>query len=196
MSSASPSHVLVGHSYAMDGHLPSKGETILVRLSQNLFGPGSTNIIGSVPSRSTRHNYHNAVVLDINLNVFESLVSFTVCPMPAYSSTDPESGLSSTRWLLNQAYDYQQQHIPVPYEGASALTQPNPPFPTPARFGDPIFIGGWKDRRPSWIQAVPQVTDLKYTTRVRILFYSGQIFCINMFGTVQMLRASSQAEHG
>ncbi|KAF5386637.1 hypothetical protein D9615_001520 [Tricholomella constricta] len=164
-AAASPSHVVVSHSYAMDKHLPSKGEIILVRLSQDLFGPGSTGIVGSVPSRSTRRNYHHAIVLNIRLHPYESLISSTVCPMPAYSSTDPESGLSSTRWLLNQPDDYQQLHIPVPYEEASTLTQSNPPFSTPAQFGDPLLIGGWKDRRPSWIQAVPQVAKMKYTTR-------------------------------
>jgi hypothetical protein len=167
MSSASPSHILVSHKYATDGYLPSVGEIIVVRLSQDLFGPGSEiESSRNLPSRATRHNYHHAVVLGVSLKV--SLVLFTVLPMPAYSLTDPVSGLSSTSWLLNQADDFQQQHIPVPYEEDPTLTQSHPPFPTPARSGDPLQIGGWKNSRPSWVQAVPQVTNLKYTTTVHI----------------------------
>jgi len=60
-------------------------------------------------------NYHYAVVLDISLRVFGDTFLFTVCPMPAYSYTDPVSGLSSTKWLLDQADDFQQRHIPVSY---------------------------------------------------------------------------------
>jgi hypothetical protein len=186
MSSASPSRVLVTYTYARDRHLPSLGEIILLRLSQNLFGPGS--IIGSghnLPSRSNQYNYHPAVVMDIAVHVYENIVGFAVCPMPAYSLTDPGSGLSSTDWLLSQADDFQQRHIPVPYE-ASTLTQPR--FPTPAQFGEPLYIGGWEDRIPRWVQAVPQVAE-GYTTTVRVLFHSGQIWHAHIFSTVPMLPA-------
>jgi hypothetical protein len=70
MSSASPSHVLVSHKYATDGYLSSVGEIIVVRLSRDLFRPGS--IIESsrnLPSRATRYNYHHAVVLGLSLGV-------------------------------------------------------------------------------------------------------------------------------
>ena len=172
MSSASPSHVLVSHQYATDGHLPSCGEIIVVCLSEDLFGPGSEiQSSRNLPSRATRHNYHHAVVLCIGLSL--DLVSFTVLPISAYSFADPVSGLSSTSWLLRQADDFQQLHIPVPYEEDPTLTQPHPPFPIPVRFGDPLEIGGWKSRRPSWVHAVPQVTRLKRTTTARILFCLG-----------------------
>jgi hypothetical protein len=112
------SHVLVNHQYATDRHLPSLGEIIVVRLSEDLLdlAPSSRNL----PSRATQHYYHHAVVLRIGLSL--DLVSFTVLPIPAYSFTDPVSGLSSTSWLLNQADDFQQQHIPVPYEEDSHTT--------------------------------------------------------------------------
>ena len=80
MLSTSPSRILVGHTYATDNHIPSQGEVIVVRLSQPLFGPGST--LGSgrdLPSR----NYHHAVVIDLNLHVFDSIITLTVLPMPA-----------------------------------------------------------------------------------------------------------------
>jgi hypothetical protein len=169
MSSVSPPRVLVSHIYSRDRHVPSLGEIIILRLSEPLFGPGS--IIQSsrnLPSRANQHNYHHAVVVGINMG--RNTIGFTVCPMPAYSSTDPATGRSSTAWLLDQPDDLQQRHIPVPYDESSTPTQPR--FPTPARFGEPLFIGGWKDRRPSWVQALPQVAE-KYTTTVRILFYSG-----------------------
>jgi hypothetical protein len=196
MSSVS-SRTLVSHIYPIDRHVPSLGEIILLRLSEPLFGPGS--IIQSsrnLPSRANQHNYHHAVVVGINLgiNVGLNTIGFTVCPMPAYSFTDPVSGLSSTDWLLNQADDFQQWHIPVPYEEASTLSQPR--FPTPRRFGEPLFIGGWKDRRPIWVQAIPQVAE-KYTTTVaHLILLGGQICHAHIFSTVQMLPASSYAEHG
>ena len=169
MSSASPapSRTLVNHKYGTDGHLPSEGEIIVVRLAQDLFGPGSILPNSrTLPSRVTRHNYHHAVVLGVNVSVFPvPVIHFTVFPMPAYSFTDPVSSLSSTNWLLTQPDDVQQLHIPVPYEESE--TSLHPPFPTPSQFGDPLEIGGWKNSGPSWVQAVPQVTNLKYTTTAR-----------------------------
>jgi hypothetical protein len=191
MSSASPSRVLVSLTYATDRSLPDVGEIIVVCLSENHFGPGSIIESGrTVSSGSTRHNYHRAVVLGFSV---DSDVHFTVLPMPTYSSTDPTSDLSSTRWLLGQPKDYQQRHIPVPYEEGPTLM---PEFPTPARFGDPLFIGGWKDMRPSWVLAVPQVADLKHTTIVHILFYAGQMCHAHMVGTVQTLPTTTYAERG
>jgi hypothetical protein len=197
MSSTSPSRILVGHAYATDNYLPGEGEVIVVRLSQALFGPGST--LGSardLPSHANRHSYHHAVVIDLTLNVFESTITLTVLPMPAYSAIDPISGLSSTSWLLSQPADYQKLHIPVPYEQIPPITPPHPPFPTPAQFGDPIEVGGWKDRKPSWIQVVPMLTKLKYTTRVRIELSSRQVLLTNIFNIVQVLRTTSETEQG
>ena len=175
MSSASPSHILVSHKYGADNHLPDEGEIIVIRLSEDLFGPGSIiESSSNLPSDANRHNYHHAVVLKVGLMVVpEVLVFFTVLPMPAYSFPDPVSGLSSTSWLLDQADDFQQLHIPVPYEQAPTHMQAHPPFPTPAEFGDPLQMGGWKHGKPCWVQAVPQVASLKYTTTVGIFLLLG-----------------------
>ena len=94
----------------------------------------------NLPSRATRHNYRHAVVSGLSLKA--SIILLTVFPMRAYSFIDPVLDLSSTSWLLNQPGDYQQRHIPVPYEEDHILTQSHPPFPTPARFSDPLQIGG------------------------------------------------------
>jgi hypothetical protein len=171
MSSASPSHILVSHKYGIDEHLPEHGEIIVIRLSEDLFGPGSViESTSNLPSHATRKNYHHAVILRAGLQVGPgALVHFTVLPMPAYSFPDPVSGLSSTSWLLDQANDFQQRHIPVPHEEAPILMQqPYPTFPTPAKFGDPLQIGGWKHDKPIWVQTVPQVASFKYTTTVNI----------------------------
>jgi len=104
----------------------------------------------------------------------EYTITFTILPMPAYSSTDPVSGLSSTRWLLSQPEDFQRLHIPVPYEEDPTRAHPHPPFPTPPGFCGYLEIGGWKDYRPSWVQAVPQVVELELTTTVHI-FSAGQM---------------------
>ena len=166
MSSASPPFALVSYKYA-EGYLSRVGEIIAVRFSQDLFGPGSEIESRNLPSDATRYNYHLAVVLQI-VEDYHS-ISFTILPMPAYFSTDPVSGLSSTNWLLAQSDDFQQLHIPVPYEEDPTLSQPHPPFPTPVGFGAPLQTGGWKHYRPSWVQAVPQVVELKETTTVHIL---------------------------
>lgn len=164
------------HQYATDRFLPREGEIIIVRLAQDLFGPGSSRYLNSpnIPSGANRRNYHNAVALSNHLTGPDSegayILQLTVLPMPSYSMPDRPSGLSSTRWLLSQPDDFQQKHIPVPYEEDPALAEPNPPFPTPARFGDSLKIGGWKHTRPSWVQVVPQVATLKGTTTVCISF--------------------------
>jgi hypothetical protein len=193
-SSASPSRFLVNHKYAEDSHLPSEGEIIVLRLSQDLVGPSSIIASHNQPSRVTRRNYHQAVVLGISLDAFRPLLFFTVLPMPSYSAADLTSGLSSTTWLLGQPVDFQRQHIPVRYE-SSSLTQPQLPFSTPARFGDPLEVGGWKNRRPSWVLAVPQVTELTHTSTVRTLSLR-QILPSDVARAVQMLRTPSQTERG
>jgi len=113
MSSTLPSHILVDHVYATDNHLPSEGEVIVVHL-EAVFGPGST--LGSgrdLASHATHHKCHHAVAIGLKLNVFKSVITLTVLPMPAYSAIDPISGLSSMSWLLSQPADYQELHIPV-----------------------------------------------------------------------------------
>jgi len=143
--------------------IPKIGEIIAIRFSQDLFGPGSD--LGThhdLPCRATQYNYHHAVVIRI---VMASHVSFTILPIPAYSSADPGSGLSSTSWLLAQSDDFQRLHIPVPFEDP---TQPYPPFSTPAGFGPPLQISEWKSARFSWVQAVLQVVDLGKNATVRI----------------------------
>ena len=145
-----------------------------------------------LPSRATRHNYHHAVVIDGSLDMCQPILTLTVLPMVAYSAIDPISGLSSTRWLLGQPADYQNMHIPVPYEQIPPVTPPHPPFPTPAQFGDGIELGGWKARRPSWIQAVPMFTQLTPTTKVRP---GGRYWLTNISDIVQVLRTTSNIEH-
>jgi hypothetical protein len=57
VSSTSPPRLLVGHTYAMDNHVPSDGEVIVVCLSQALSGSDSTfGGACDLPSHATRHN--------------------------------------------------------------------------------------------------------------------------------------------
>jgi hypothetical protein len=179
MPSTSRTRILVTRTYSTDEYIPKAGEVIVVRLSQPLFGPGST--LGSgrdLPSHATRYNHHHVVVLlaTITQRVYEEVFELTVYPMPAYSGVDPISGLSSTEWLLSQSAEYQKLHIPVPYEQMAPVTSSHPSFPTPTQFGDPIEVGGWKDRRPSWIQVVPMLTKLSLSTKVCIRFSWRQVF--------------------
>jgi len=158
MSSVSPTRV-VSHQYGEDGFLPSVGEVIFVRLPQELRGPGSE-------LETTAGNDQLAVVLGASYN--PSQVVFNVLPITSYSSTNPVTHLSSTRWLINEPGHFQQLHIPVPHEEDPSCAQPHPPFPTPARFGDPLEFGGWKNSRPSWVLAVPQAAEVKHSMTVRI----------------------------
>ena len=204
MSSAPSPRTIVAHRFNSDHYLPTPGEIIIVRLATDLHGPGSDlSTLRGLPTGANKHNYHHAVVASSTL-AFDYL-EFTVYPCPAYSTEDPISHLSSTNWLLSQPDDFKSMHIPMPYEtlptavtlGDSDVTPvpPSPPlFPTPAAFGDPLEVGGWKDRRPSWVMAVPQVVPLRYTTRVCIL--SRLIFSssINNSIAVQKFRSSCYAE--
>ena len=110
-----PSRVLVGHKYGEDGFLPSVGEVIFVRLSQELRGPGSDS---EIRTAATAGNDQLALVLGASYT--PSHVVFNVLPIPSYSSTDPVTHLSSTSWLINEADHFQQLHIPVPYEEDSS----------------------------------------------------------------------------
>ena len=181
MSSAPSSRSLVAHKYDLDQYLPRPGEIILVRLAMDLHGPGSAlSTLRGLPTGANKHNYHHAAVVSSTLA--SDFLELTVFPVPAYSTEDPDSHLSSASWLLSQPDDFKNMHIPLPYETAlptpvifgdsdvtSPSTPPRPSFPTPVAFGDSLEVGGWKDRRPSWVVAVPQVVPLKFTTQVCIL---------------------------
>jgi hypothetical protein len=159
---------LVKHKFDDDRYLPYIGEIIVVRLSEDLAGPGSAlTSLNDLPSRATRHNFHHAIVLAYNVS--GSGLQFTVFPVPSYSSMDPDSHLTSTDWLLSQPADFQRTHIPLPFEATTPSEQVQPLFPTPVVFGEPLKVGGWKNSRPSWVLVVPKVATLKMTTLVRIL---------------------------
>jgi hypothetical protein len=162
---------LVSHVYEIDGYLPRIGEIIVVRLSQDLTGPCSDlSTLRSLPSNATRRNYHSAVVSSVRTRCDE-IIEFGVFPVSSYSDVD-ESGLTSTSWVLSQTEDIQLVHIPLPHEPEpEPSSQEQPRFPTPAAFGEPLYVGGWKARRPSWVLAIPQVARMKCTTKVRILPY-------------------------
>jgi hypothetical protein len=166
MSSSSRTRTLVSHVFDSDGYLPEAGEIIAVRLSQDLTGPGSDlSTLRNLPSNAPSCNYHRAVVSSAHYD--ETVLEFYVFPIPSYSAVD-QSGLTSTSWLLSQPLNIQLVHLPLPYEPEPS-SQAQPHFPTPAAFGEPLYVGGWKDRRPSWVLAILQVVSLKPTTKVRIL---------------------------
>jgi hypothetical protein len=206
MSSAPSSCTLVAHKYNSDHYLPRLGEIILACLATDLHGPGSDlSILRNLPTGANKHNYHHAVVLRTLAS--DDGLEFTVFPAPAYSTQDCDSHLSSASWLLSQPDDYKNTHIPLPYEtplptavtfGDSDVTRlsppPHPSFPTPVAFGDPLEVGGWKDRRPSWVVAVPQVVPLKFTTQVCILSRLRLFSFANMSTAVQKLRPSCCVE--
>lgn len=157
-------HELVKHKFAVDRYIPYIGEIILVQLSEDLPGPGSIlHSFGDLPSKATGRNYHHAILL--SSRTYFSGLEFVVFPVPAYSATDPISHLTSTNWLLSQPAPYQQAHIPLPFEETTA-EQAQPPSMTPVAFGEPLKVGGWKDRKPSWVLVVPQLVKLKTTTLV------------------------------
>jgi len=156
---------IVKHRFAVDRYIPYNGEIIIVRLSEPLAGPGSTlPPFTDLPSLATRHNYHHAILLSSNIPI--SGLRLIVFPVPSYSSTDPSSRLTSTGWLLNQPTAFQHTHVPLPFEEGSPPEHRQPLFPTPAAFGEPLEVGGWKNRRPSWVLTVPNVVTLKPTTLV------------------------------
>ena len=171
---------LVKHKFAEDRYIPYNGEIILVRLSEDLAGPGSTlPSVADLPSHATRRNFHHAILLSSSIPI--SGLEFIVFPAPAYSAADPISHLTSTDWLLSQPAAFQQTHIPLPFEERTPPEQAQPLFPNPVAFGEPLKFGGWKDRKPSWVQVVPQVVTLKTTTLVRILTNLCQILLIETF---------------
>ncbi|KAF8816063.1 hypothetical protein BYT27DRAFT_7077943 [Phlegmacium glaucopus] len=172
----SSTHSLVAHTHNSDRYIPCIGEIIVVSLAMDLYGPGSDlSTLNGLPTGVNKHNYHHAVVLGILIEV--NLLQFIVFPVPAYSTEDANSHLSSASWLLSQPDDFKSMHIPLPYETSAVAfsdldvthpsNPPHPSFPTPVAFGDPLEVGGWKDRKPSWVLAVPQQVQLSFTTQFK-----------------------------
>jgi hypothetical protein len=168
MASPSQSRTLVSHIFDDDGYLPAPGEIAGVHLSHDLAGPGSVlSSLQNLPSQATSRNYHHAVALNVNYS--ETVLEFNIFPIPSYSGEDEHaSGLMSTTWLLNQPLHIQQLHIPLPHQ-ISTSSQAQPHFPTPAVFGETSHVGGWNNRRPSWVFTVSQVAIMKTSTKVCIL---------------------------
>jgi hypothetical protein len=170
----SSTRVIVNHKFADDHHVPHIGEFLVVRLSEDLVGPGSALAsLSNLPSRATRYNFYHAVLMGFEYS--SSGLQFTVLPTPAYSGVGSLSDPTSSSWLLSQPADFQHLHIPLPFEEAAPSEQAQPRFPTPIAFGQPLKVGGWKDKRPRWVLAVPQVVALKTTTLVCIISNSSQL---------------------
>jgi hypothetical protein len=172
---------LVKHKFAEDCHIPYNGEIIILRLSEDLTGPGSSlHSVTDLSFRAARRNYRYAILLSSPSQAWNLLSS----QVPAYSATDPSpiSHLTSNDWLLSQPAAFQQTHVPLPFEETTPPpAQAQPLFPSPIALGEPLKVGGWKGKRRSWVQVVPQVVRLKTTTLVRILTNLCRILLIDTF---------------
>jgi hypothetical protein len=116
MQSCCP-RLLVAHKYDLDHYLPRPREIILVRLAIDLHGPGSDlGTLRGLPTGANKRNRHHAVVSSTFIS--DSLEFTTVFLIPAYSTEDPDSHLSSTSWLLSQSDDFKNMHILLTYENA------------------------------------------------------------------------------
>jgi len=103
------------HKFAEDRYIPYIGEIIIIRLSEDLTGPGSKlPSVTDLPSRATCRNYHHPILLSSSTSTLG--LEFIVFPVPAYSATDPISHLTSINWLVSQPITFQQIHIPLPFQ--------------------------------------------------------------------------------
>jgi hypothetical protein len=57
--------------YGEDGHLLSKVEIIIVYLSEDLVEPGSYIQGVTVPTHATKHHYHHAALLQLQVFIYK-----------------------------------------------------------------------------------------------------------------------------
>ncbi|KAN0113614.1 hypothetical protein V8E52_007540 [Russula decolorans] len=94
--------------------------------------------------------------------IYELLMVWYSPPLGIDTLLPTMSPKSLSRILVAHTYGtVTDNHIPSQGEVIVARGAASP-FLTPAQFGDPIEVGGWKDCRPSWIIAVPMLTDLTF----------------------------------
>lgn len=160
-----PPPVMISVTIATGASVPVFGEALRLRLPLPLGGPGSL-LNPTAPTGATRYNYHTAFVQSISRT--PTAIVLGVLPAPSFSHPD-DQGLSSATWLLRQTPSFQDRHLPLPYAELET-NQPHPATPTPAAFGEPLDVGGWRDRRPSWIDIDGMKVELRRTTRVWVRF--------------------------
>lgn len=165
-------HLLVPHTYEADGILPRPREAIKIRLPLPLSGPGSAQ--GSSQNSSDyytasttrrRSNYHTAFVMDASLDLRGRVVNLKLWPTPSYSGAIFEGFPSSIAYVASLDQHHQDRHIPVPFVNQAGVPIPE----TPTAFGPPLVIGGYQDRRPSWVLIELQSAALRFTTKVSVV---------------------------
>lgn len=163
--------LLVPHTYNSDPVLPVPREAIIVRLPYPLSGPGSAqgssrNSSDHYTTTSTRHrqNYHTAFVISSMLDMRGEVIYLKLWPTPSYSGAIRDGFPSSIAYVSLLDSYRRDCHIPVPFVNETGLPTPE----TPATFGAPLVIGGYQDRRPSWILLEPQSAVMRFTTKVSV----------------------------
>lgn len=85
---------------------------------------------------------------------------------PSFSHLDGD-GLSSAAWLLLRGPSVQDHHLLLPYIASPGPLQP--PTQMPHVFGVPLYFGGWKNSRSSWLDIDPIEARLDVNTSVGML---------------------------
>ena len=132
---------LVNQRFDDDRYIPYNGEIIVVQLLKTLLVP-------------CLHSLLSAICRLVSL---AAIITTQLYCHPKYSQLRPY--LTSTGWLLDKPADLER----TPPEHAQLI------FPTLLHFGEPLKVGGWKSRKLSLVQVVPEVVILITTTLVRIL---------------------------
>ena len=134
------------------GRQSTRGECIDHFLFDSLktFDYSALTSLGDLPFRSTHHNYHHAIVL--SSNVPSSGLEFTVSHLTLTWTSPPTFNKPS---CLTK-----RQHLP---NTRNSFSQPL------LHLVSLLKVGEWKNKKPNWVQVVPEVVKLETTTLVRIL---------------------------
>lgn len=170
-AAAPGTHLLIPHSYQDDGILPRLGEAIKIRLARPLSGPGSAQASQHSSDFYTattrrRPNSLTAFVIDASLNLRGRVVNLKLWPMQSYSNAALEGFSSSIAYVASLEQHRKDRHIPVPFVNLEGVDLPVPE--TSAGFGAPLVIGGYQDRRPSWLLLEPQRAALGFMVKVSV----------------------------
>lgn len=158
--------VLIAGTIATGSSIPAIGEALKLRLPRALYGPGSTVTI-PVSTINHRFNYHTAFVTSVSFK--SGIIYLEVLPVPSFSHPD-EHGLSSSAWFLQQSSSYRARHLPSPYDLLSQPPNSLPRTQTPPEFGAPLYLNGWCDRRPSWVDIDVMEVELGLEQKVSHLY--------------------------
>lgn len=154
-----PTYAMVPRRFSMDEEISEVRSIVKLRLPNPIAGPGSLLSVSAV-SGATQANYHSAIVRYSMPDYARECIVISIWPIRAYSA-GVVTASSPAAWMRDQPQLFRDANIPFPCHHDTQDPRPPPP-----RYGAPVTLPQYRDRRPCWILMESQTFDLPFTKAV------------------------------